>query len=292
MTNAGISAFADRKAFKGAGGYIRLQTVGKYDTIFAMIDILHGSGNVFADLGDPNAEAKKMKAAIAAEIIATLNARGLSARAGAKVAKVDPADIQRIRNADLSRFTIDRLVRVASHLGCALEMTVLPRSSSILVRYDSLDDLPPAPPVKARSEDEIERHSAAAEAEEDEPLWPTRAERVFSIEQAQLLKEQAREGGLRFDAFLTSELAVWVLEFIEQGVFTSPSEAVWVLLGESRDFREHPDMRRELLKRAIQASIHDPSPSIPHEEVIEKLRERIARPRREPAEWRQLPPEQ
>lgn len=50
------------------------------------LDPKHGSGNVFADFGD--AEAKKMKAVIAAEIIATLNTRGLSAREGAKVAKV------------------------------------------------------------------------------------------------------------------------------------------------------------------------------------------------------------
>lgn len=257
-----------------------------------MTDTLHGRGNVFADLGDPNAEANKMKAAIAAEIIATLNARGLSARAGAKIAKVDPADIQRIRNADLSRFTIDRLVRVASRLGSTLEMRVLPRSSSTLVRYASLDDMPVAPPLKATSENEVERHAAAAEAEEDEPLWPTRAERAFSIEQAQRLKQQAREGGLRFEAFLTSELAVWVLELIEQGVFTSPSEAVWVLLGESRDFREHPDMRRELLKRGIRASIDDPRPSIPHEEVLKTLREHIARHRLEPAEWLKMCPEQ
>lgn len=89
-------------------------------------EVLRGSGNVFADFGDADAEAKKMKAVIAAEIIATLNARGLSAREGAKVAKVDAADIQRIRNADLSRFTIDRLVRVAYRLGRKVEMNVLP----------------------------------------------------------------------------------------------------------------------------------------------------------------------
>ncbi len=89
-------------------------------------EIVRGSGNVFADFGDADAEAKKMKAVIAADIIATLNARGLSAREGAKVAKVDAADIQRIRNADLSRFTIDRLVRVAYRLGRRVEMQVLP----------------------------------------------------------------------------------------------------------------------------------------------------------------------
>ncbi len=57
------------------------------------------SGNVFADFGDADAETNKMKADIAVEIILTLNKRGLTARAGAKVAKVD-ANIQRIRNAD------------------------------------------------------------------------------------------------------------------------------------------------------------------------------------------------
>jgi hypothetical protein len=38
------------------------------------------------------------------------------------VAHVDPADIQRIRNADLSRFTIDRLARIAYRLGRKPEM--------------------------------------------------------------------------------------------------------------------------------------------------------------------------
>jgi len=89
-------------------------------------EVVRGSGNVFTDFGDADAEAKKMKATVAAEIIATLNARGLSVREGAKVAKVDAADIQRIRNADLSRFTLDRLVRIAYRLGRKVELHVLP----------------------------------------------------------------------------------------------------------------------------------------------------------------------
>lgn len=39
------------------------------------------------------------------------------------------ADIQRIRNADLSRFTIDRLVRITYRLGRSVEMKVLPERS-------------------------------------------------------------------------------------------------------------------------------------------------------------------
>jgi predicted XRE-type DNA-binding protein len=94
-------------------------------------EVMRGTGNVFADFGDADAEAKKMKATIAAEIIATLNKRELSARAGAKLAKIDAADIQRIRNADLSRFTIDRLVRIAYRLGRLVEMRVLPEHTNV-----------------------------------------------------------------------------------------------------------------------------------------------------------------
>lgn len=88
------------------------------------LELLRGTGNVFADLGDADAEAKKLKAIIAADIIGTLNGRKLTVRAAAELAKVDAADIQRIRNADLSRFTIDRLVRVAYRLGRKVEMKV------------------------------------------------------------------------------------------------------------------------------------------------------------------------
>ena len=81
------------------------------------IETVQGSGNLFADFGDANAETKKLKAQLAAEIIGVLDARALSVRQAAKAAGVDPADIQRIRNSDLSRFTVDRLLRIAFKLG-------------------------------------------------------------------------------------------------------------------------------------------------------------------------------
>jgi len=68
------------------------------------MESIQGSGNIFADFGDPDAETKLLKAQTAAEIINALNKRGLGVRAGAKVAQVDPADIQ-------------RLVRIAYRLG-------------------------------------------------------------------------------------------------------------------------------------------------------------------------------
>jgi predicted XRE-type DNA-binding protein len=89
-------------------------------------DVIHGSGNLFVDFDDADAEAKQLKAQVAAEILSTLNSQKLSARAAAKLARVDAADIQRIRNADLSKFTLDRLIRVAYRLGRRVEIKILP----------------------------------------------------------------------------------------------------------------------------------------------------------------------
>jgi predicted XRE-type DNA-binding protein len=89
-------------------------------------DVMRGSGNVFADLGDANADAEQLKARLAAEIIGTLNSRHLSIRQAAKVVQMDPSDIQRIRNADLSRFTVDRLLRVAFRLGRKARVEFVP----------------------------------------------------------------------------------------------------------------------------------------------------------------------
>src|SRR3546814_10318758 len=45
--------------------------------------------------------------------------------------------------------------------------------------------------------------------------------------QAKALREQARAGGLRFEAYLPPALADWLLERIERGTFADPGEAVF-----------------------------------------------------------------
>ena len=67
-----------------------------------------------------------MKQQVARRIVATLEDRHLTARAGATAAGIDAADVQRIRNEDLTRFTLDRLIRIAGRLGYRFEITVLP----------------------------------------------------------------------------------------------------------------------------------------------------------------------
>ncbi len=117
------------------------------------------------------------------------------------------------------------------------------------------------------------------------PEWPDPADKAHAIEQARHLRDQAAKGGLRFEAYLPSELALWLLDRIEQGTFLDPSEAVFVIMGEHEELEPHADLRRELFKRRIQAAADDPRPGISAEEMWEKLREVTKEPRQEPATW-------
>jgi antitoxin ParD1/3/4 len=84
---------------------------------------------------------------------------------------------------------------------------------------------------------------------------------------------------------LPPQLAEWLLERIERGVFLDPREAVFVLLGEHVDLEPHIDLRQELLRRSLDAAINDSRPSIPAEQVLIELREKMAAPLPEPAVW-------
>ena len=92
------------------------------------LEVVGGSGNVFRDFGDPEADIQQMKGILAAKIIGILDDEGLSVRQAAKRTSIDHADFSRIRNADLERFTIDRLMKVLNRLNhrVQVEVSVLP----------------------------------------------------------------------------------------------------------------------------------------------------------------------
>lgn len=115
--------------------------------------------------------------------------------------------------------------------------------------------------------------------------WPDPADKAHAAEQAKQLRNQVAEGGLRFEAYLPPALALWLLDLIEQGKFLDPSDAVFVILGKHKELEPHADLRRELLKRSIQAAIDDPRPAIPFKEGMAEIREMLKQPRLEPARW-------
>ena len=88
------------------------------------LDVVRGSGNVFRDLGHKNADAEQFKAMLAAEIIKALDRKGLSVRAAHDLTGVAAADFSRIRNADLGRFTVDRLISIINRLGSRVEVKI------------------------------------------------------------------------------------------------------------------------------------------------------------------------
>lgn len=87
-------------------------------------ELIDGSGNVFRDLNDPHADLKQAKAILAAWIIAILDDRGLSVRKAAALTRFAAADFSRIRNADLGRFTVDRLMKMLAALDGSLRVTL------------------------------------------------------------------------------------------------------------------------------------------------------------------------
>ena len=88
------------------------------------LEVVRGSGNVFRDLGTRNADAAQFKAILAAEIIKALDRERLTVRAAHARTGIAAADFSRIRNADLGRFTVDRLMAIINRLGSRIEIRV------------------------------------------------------------------------------------------------------------------------------------------------------------------------
>jgi predicted XRE-type DNA-binding protein len=88
------------------------------------LEVVKGSGNIFHDLGHKDADANQVKAILAAEIIKALDRDGLSVRGAQGLTGIAAADFSRIRNANLGRFTVDRLMSIINRLGSRVEVKI------------------------------------------------------------------------------------------------------------------------------------------------------------------------
>ena len=98
------------------------------------LEVVRGSGNVFRDLGHENADGEQFKAILASEIIKALDRQHLTVRAALGRTGIAAADFSRIRNADLRRFTIDRLMSIINRLGSRVEVKVLVHRSETVAQ--------------------------------------------------------------------------------------------------------------------------------------------------------------
>lgn len=117
-----------------------------------------------------------------------------------------------------------------------------------------------------------------------EALWDA-AERKTGAIHAAALKAQAAAGGLRFEAYLPSDMAVWLLGLIERGTFKDPSEAVFVMMGEQQELVTYPDLRGELLRRTVEDAANDPHPGFSAAEVSADIAVKLAAPQPAAAVW-------
>ena len=88
------------------------------------IEIIRGSGNIYRDFKVADADVRQLKAILAAEIIKTLDKKGLSVRKAQGLTGIDAGDFSRVRNADFRRISVERLMAMINRLGSRIEVAV------------------------------------------------------------------------------------------------------------------------------------------------------------------------
>lgn len=88
------------------------------------MELVHGSGNVYRDFGRANAGLEQARAIIAAKIIHIINERKLSTRDAEKLTGISHSEFSRIRNTQLRRFTLDRMIVILGKLDEDVEVNV------------------------------------------------------------------------------------------------------------------------------------------------------------------------
>src|SRR5450756_1911339 len=86
-----------------------------------------GSGNIFADLGLPNAEEHLLKASLVVQLNRLIKARKLTQVAAAKLIGVKQPDLSNILRDHYHGFSLERLMRMLTVFNQDIEITVRPR---------------------------------------------------------------------------------------------------------------------------------------------------------------------
>jgi predicted XRE-type DNA-binding protein len=90
------------------------------------IEVYSGSGNVFADLGLPDADELLIKAQLADQISDLIEERKLTQVEAAKLLGIDQPKVSALVRGRLSGFSTDRLFRFLNALGRDVEIRVVP----------------------------------------------------------------------------------------------------------------------------------------------------------------------
>lgn len=86
--------------------------------------ITRGTGNVFADLGFPDAAERQTKLRLAYALNQLLDARRLSQAAAARILGVGQPKVSALRHYKLAGFSVERLMNLLTALGQDVEITI------------------------------------------------------------------------------------------------------------------------------------------------------------------------
>ena len=91
--------------------------------------IERGSGNVFADLGHPDAETHLLKAELVTRIDQIIRQRGLKQVEAAQLLGLSQPDVSRLLRGNFREYSVERLLRLLTALGRNVEIVIRePRS--------------------------------------------------------------------------------------------------------------------------------------------------------------------
>lgn len=91
------------------------------------IKVEAGSGNVFADLGLPDAKELKLKVQLAVEVNRVLEERQLSQDKAAKALGIRQPHVSDLVRYRLDRFSVERLMDFLTRLGKEVQIRIRPR---------------------------------------------------------------------------------------------------------------------------------------------------------------------
>ncbi len=94
------------------------------------LKLICASGNIYRDLSIPDADVRQLKAILAAEIIKTIDKKGLRVRKAQSLTGIDAGGFSRIRNADFRRMSVERLMTIINRLGSRIEVAVTVKRAS------------------------------------------------------------------------------------------------------------------------------------------------------------------
>ncbi len=88
------------------------------------VKIERGSGNVFADLGCPDAETHLLKAELVTRIDKIIRQRGLKQVEAARLLGLSQPDVSRLLRGSFREYSVERLLRLLTALGRNVEIVI------------------------------------------------------------------------------------------------------------------------------------------------------------------------